>query len=323
MSWRSITAITVLALSSVSCATSYKSRTAKTLEISSKIVQMPTVVDLKVDERLVSRDTVWTTTPFRRGETLKTQINNLTASLLGSVNADVLVQPSVSHGVTVRKLVRTTHTLSVSGYPAHYCGFRTITADDVKVLDALSDKHDTETRALLADYREAMPKNRLETNITQSKSKSILSAFKPRNVKPVIERTHKYQRKSGYTGMVDFSYLHRGSNYGFEASTTHGYQIGKYFFVGAGVSFLFTDRDYSPISIPVYVDLRGYLLNRRVSPFIEGRAGFAISNDSTNGGYYYSIGLGLNVSHLDIGVSYIEIGRRLEGAAQFRIGVKF
>jgi len=72
-------------------------------------------------------------------------------------------------------------------------------------------------------------------------------------------------------------------------TTSHGYQLNPYFFVGAGagVSY-FTDSESA--LIPIFADLRGNLTNGQLTPFVGFRAGYAIdvTSDYGGNGFYYN-----------------------------------
>ena len=57
-----------------------------------------------------------------------------------------------------------------------------------------------------------------------------------------------------------------------------GYQFNQYLAVGGGFGMEFYDKEY----FPVYVDFRGYILNKGVSPYYAFQAGYGISTDIFN-----------------------------------------
>lgn len=77
-------------------------------------------------------------------------------------------------------------------------------------------------------------------------------------------------------------------------ATVHGYQINPNFFIGAGFAIdidvplkegLF-GSDNSPISgIPIFADVRCDLTKKRISPFIDFRAGYSPAGTSRKGAY--------------------------------------
>lgn len=181
MNGKFTTVIILLSLLISSCSSSYKVRTSRAQDVKrGDIIQMPTVVDLDVDATVVKRDTVWTTTPFRRGNTLKAQVNNVTYCLLNSVNADVLMQPSVAHDVTRANGI-ITHHLTVSGFPAHYRRFRTITLDDVKAINSLCKDANSENCSLIVDYRQATPANKVQSRGFKDRVQRVKPVYKPKN----------------------------------------------------------------------------------------------------------------------------------------------
>lgn len=294
-----------------SCTATYKTRTAKTVEISNSIIQMPTVVDLEVDTMVVKRDTVWTSTLFKNpGQPLKSQIKTVTAALLESAGADVLVQPSVSHDVTYHNIIKSTHTLSVSGFPARYGRFRTMTADDAAVIDILAGNK-REQHTMIADYRTAIPQAPAAAGSIGKLSKPIKPVYKPKVKRQKVEDNNRSQRKTGYCGMVDIGgYVGLFESEGFRISTTHGYQAGKYFFVGGGLEYgyhtnVWVYDDYDGYTtemsfLPIYLDLRAYFMNRRFSPYLEARLGCEV----INAGLYFSAGPGFSIGHFQIGSAF-------------------
>lgn len=94
--------------------------------------------------------------------------------------------------------------------------------------------------------------------------------------------------KHGYRGFADVGYTFGVGDYDmgrFEVSTTHGYQINPYIFVGAGVGLHFmpsyetSDMDIaldtrdSKVCIPVFAAARVNFTKTRVSPFIDIKGG--------------------------------------------------
>ena len=78
----------------------------------------------------------------------------------------------------------------------------------------------------------------------------------------------------------------------FYLSTTHGYQFNNYFFLGGGVALgCYTDRH--EFMMPVYAAFRVNILNKKVSPYVDGRAGLSFGNSV---GAYSSIALGLRIA---------------------------
>ena len=57
-----------------------------------------------------------------------------------------------------------------------------------------------------------------------------------------------------------------------------GYQFNQYLSVGGGVGMDIYDKEY----FPVYADFRGYILNKKVSPYYAFQAGYGLSTDIFN-----------------------------------------
>ena len=110
--------------------------------------------------------------------------------------------------------------------------------------------------------------------------------------------TKKEQRRTlrGYKGFVEVGvgFSHHNYNYigspyvdktqiGFfaDASTIHGYQFSKVFFLGGGVGI--TECTETNVMVPIFADLRFNLLDKRISPVIDVRGGYAVGDH--NGGY--------------------------------------
>ena len=101
--------------------------------------------------------------------------------------------------------------------------------------------------------------------------------------KPLFQKTEKqwnndYAPKQGYAGFVDV-----GGGFGVgdyagayvEATTSHGYQIIPYLFVGAGAGFHY-DFDWESISIPIFADIRYTALDNNISPIVGIKIGYSV-----------------------------------------------
>ncbi len=128
----------------------------------------------------------------------------------------------------------------------------------------------------------------------------------------------------GYCGYADLGYTIGVGYYdlnSFEISTTHGYQLSSYFFIGAGVGFHFmqeyktpdmnipTDIRESKVSIPFYVDFRGTFGKKRIAPFVDLKLGYFV----TNGDAFYShISAGIRIRTIEKQAVTIGIGASYE-----------
>ena len=132
------------------------------------------------------------------------------------------------------------------------------------------------------------------------------------------EWSTKGYRTYGYSGFLDAGYAMRTSDTGFEyafISTSHGYQFNPYLFGGLGVSAQFVtgacygedlgkgiellqDFDGSDIGVVVFANARGYLLNNKISPYLDFRIGYA----TTTKGMYLQPTIGIAIGKFDFGI---------------------
>lgn len=109
----------------------YKSYTARVAEIPSKLESMVNVSDLEVSEVKVSGVCIG-----KDGKYLSKKVKeqNAVAEALKKSGADILVEPQFTY--TYDKKGRLT-AVEVSGYPARYRNFRSVTKEDAEVINAL------------------------------------------------------------------------------------------------------------------------------------------------------------------------------------------
>lgn len=116
--------------------------------------------------------------------------------------------------------------------------------------------------------------------------------------------------KSGYRGFVDLSYTLGVGTFGvdrIEISTSHGYQINPYIFIGAGTGLnVFYDDGGHAYVIPVFAHARSECLNSAISPFFDFKIGYSFLD--TDGLYCCpSVGCRFQVSNtigLNVSVGY-------------------
>lgn len=109
------------------CATSHKTTSSKTMGIyGAGVIQHPIIAEMHVSQRKVSG---YAST--NRGGSMSSIRNNAVADALEGTGADILVEPVFE---TTREGNRLTAT--VTGYPASYVNFRSITHDDIPLLEA-------------------------------------------------------------------------------------------------------------------------------------------------------------------------------------------
>jgi len=90
----------------------------------------------------------------------------------------------------------------------------------------------------------------------------------------------------------------------FAVHMLNGYQFNQYLGTGLGIG-LNTYGDY--LTLPIYAAVKGYILDRKVSPFYFGDIGYGFAwrnNNNTDyyqvsnlkGGYYWQLGMGYQVN---------------------------
>lgn len=157
-------------------------------------------------------------------------------------------------------------------------------------------------------------------------------------------------REAGWQQMIEFGLGVDHKNWqtlALDASYIYGYQVGRGLFVGAGAGLqlqpVFFDKylndDYKikqpvSVSIPFFLDIRAYIMNRKFSPYVDVRGGYSLgilsakmdySQEWSYGaanedgwshradtytknwvgtGKFGAIGLGINYKKWDFGVYY-------------------
>lgn len=120
------------------------------------------------------------------------------------------------------------------------------------------------------------------------------------------------QNNRGYKGMFNAGWILLSEDVSFEALTIHGYQINPHLFVGggAGINYYSSGSDDAGY-IPIFADIRGYLLKGRITPYAEAKIGGQMTfNDNGTSGLYFApeIGCAFFTSKrfaIDIAVEYI------------------
>lgn len=105
-----------------------------------------------------------------------------------------------------------------------------------------------------------------------------------------------YSINDGYKGNVEVGVMHSfRQGEGFSALTTHGFQINPHVFVGGGIGINFLGGDN--LSVPLFADFKYYLLDGKVSPFVNLRLGYAFGDDDYDlEGFYLTPALGCRVA---------------------------
>lgn len=122
---RKILAAGIAALALSSCSTI--THTSQTAAVDTQIYNL-TVADMKVAAKKDSVTVDWKWNPLST-VSLKAQKETATHTLLGKNDADVLVEPQY---IVHRRGIFRGGSVTVTGYPATYSGFRTMTAEDAE-----------------------------------------------------------------------------------------------------------------------------------------------------------------------------------------------
>ena len=131
----------------------------------------------------------------------------------------------------------------------------------------------------------------------------------------VEEVTDDYLER-GFRGLIDlgahFGFGDAEDSYQVSAAFTGGYQINRMLFVGAGIAptlNLFDNEYYDEIEttflLPIYSAIRLDFINKKVTPFIDGRIGYYLNTDDMdlNGLYAYA-GAGVRLKKISLGAGY-------------------
>ena len=150
------------------------------------------------------------------------------------------------------------------------------------------------------------------------------------------EETEDYLER-GFRGLVDFG-AHVGfgdgeDNYQISAAFTGGYQINRMLFVGAGVAptlNLFDDEYYDEVEtaflLPIYSAIRLDFINKKVTPYLDGRIGYYINTEDIDyGGLYAYLGVGVRLKKISLGAGYdiYNNDNATAGFATLRFGFEF
>lgn len=144
--------------------------------------------------------------------------------------------------------------------------------------------------------------------------------------------TYASFRPTGYRGFAEIGYTPAAGNWKddrLNLTTSHGYQVNPYFFVGAGVGvfyfidkwpkeFIFdmskvtgvndlpTDRKKGNIAVPVFLNLRAYFMDSNISPYFDAKVGYSpfdLKGFFANPSFGVSYGVTDRIA-LNLGVGY-------------------
>ena len=311
-----------LAFVASSCSLQRAVMSARVDHITPEIIQMPTVTELEVSESPVVADTVISRNIFNKdvGYMTKKQVQDaLVASMLKKTGSDMLMEPNVDSDVTY-DWFKSTLRLTVKGYPAKYKGFRTITSEDVEVLNDLKATKQVGTISMSRFLR-------CDAGRAYARTEDVMNVADP--AKPVKER---WRRPTGYKGIYELSVgpavgdrlsYSDGDYGGISASfmTSQGVQMKTCLYLGGGIGITYADYEWNNssanyVGIPLFAHMRAHFWNRKVAPFFDFKLGAMamIANDDENNGVkepYWNgffpnacIGLGFSFGKVSIGADY-------------------
>ena len=122
-------------------------------------------------------------------------------------------------------------------------------------------------------------------------------------------------REPGYRGVVDIGGAIGVEDYGdgvFSVSTSHGYQFNPYLFMGAGLGLDYHFGHGGSAFIPIFIDIRGYFLNGRVTPFIGTKVGYSPFDGY---GFYFNPSLGVSFAIFGSFGMNVALGYNLQRAS--------
>lgn len=125
--------------------------------------------------------------------------------------------------------------------------------------------------------------------------------------------------KTGFYHVFSFGFSLGEQTANILISNENGYRLNKHFAGGLGLNY---DRYTNISAFPIYINLRGYLLDKKISPyyFLGGGYGFAWDNgkdyesytvNHVNGGLYGQTGVGYQIQYSRIAVSF-NVGYRIQ-----------
>jgi len=103
----------------------------------------------------------------------------------------------------------------------------------------------------------------------------------------------------GYRGFVEVGYTIGVGDHEIDrmaVSTSHGYQFNPHLFVGGGISYNYFKHPEA-WSLPIFANVRGILLDHKISPYADLKVGYSVSGDIK--GFYMNPSIGCRFSFSD------------------------
>lgn len=287
----------------------YMTRQAEPVMINPYIA--PTIADLDISE---TKETVNET--FKNDLTLKSKFDNKSveawkeatlAKMMKEFNSDVIVAPS--YNITTSKDMKNI-TVEISGYPAKYVNFRSLSVADSATMRA----HAIEiAKGTFTDYG----------RITEVKTHTN------RNTTETIEKMSRLGNFFSVEVGANLGFID-GDNLALDVQAVYGVQINRFFGIGGGTGFFTTAFDgfekERAISLPLFVNVRGYFFESGVTPYYNVDFGFLLpikkaKSDRVMGSYDIAEYINQNRSDSFKGLAFSpEIGVAF---GKFHIGVEW
>ncbi len=125
-------------LMATSCAT-VRTATSTNINVNTSVNQYPTIVDLDIDQNMVSREVSWTfVESLFQGMQIKKSYSTIVYDILKECKSDILLEQRVQttktpFGPTV---------IEISGYPAKFKNFRKPTKEEIEEISSFRTKRD-------------------------------------------------------------------------------------------------------------------------------------------------------------------------------------
>lgn len=118
------------------------------------------------------------------------------------------------------------------------------------------------------------------------------------------QNSHAFEK--GYRGNVSLTGnigVSRGfTNNAVELTTSHGYSFGDGMYMGGGIGLNVGMSDY--MAFPVYFDMKYNILDWKLSPYVDCRAGFVVWGDAEGLSFMASPGIGFDYRKMSFRVGY-------------------
>ena len=126
-------------------------------------------------------------------------------------------------------------------------------------------------------------------------------------------------RKRGYINMTETGFS-AGDGFSYGLQTVNGYLFNPMISLGLGTG-VDIDKGNNLSFIPLFIDLRAYMLEKRVSPYMCMAAGYSFSTENgTKGGRIVNPSLGVRIYLSPKSAILFSVGYRLQAYTQNWIG---